>query len=174
MKNLIALALSFVLSFLLGFGSEFLAKNLYYHAEAISNGKPMPPTSQWVFEHLARWENGSILFIFMLPWAALLLHCVSAPREISPTERSVRSLNGFMYFALSEGLLFVFFTLSSILPVVDHYNPGPDATPPSAYIPHVLLLALLVSAIIVAVRRFLWRRRDEREEGNGSGKTTHE
>jgi len=170
MKNLVGLALSFVLCFLLGFGSEFLARDLYYHAEAISNGKPMPSTSQWVFEHLAKWGNGSILFIFMLPWAALLLHGVSAPAEIGPTERSMRSLNGFMYFALSEALLFVFFTLSSILPVVDHYSAGPGPSPASAYVPHVLLLGVLATAIVVAVRRVFLQRRDDRESDNGSGK----
>jgi hypothetical protein len=74
MKSFITLTLSFVISLLLGFGSEFLAANLYYHAKATSNGKPMPTVSQWVFEHLAKWENGGILCIFMLPWALLLLY----------------------------------------------------------------------------------------------------
>lgn len=159
---ILAFVLSFTLAFILGVVVEMTAPQLYYHAQQIHQGKPLSPVSEWSFQYFAGWRNGNLLCIFILPWALLLLYSLLSPRVGSSIDRGVRLLYGFICFAISEAILFLFFGLSSLLPFIPNYSIISDHVPVGAYIPHVLLLIIFVSVITtVFIRGLRWRNKRE-------------
>jgi hypothetical protein len=159
MKKITLFTLSFILSFILGVVAEGIPSNLYYYAVSMSNGKPMPRITVWIFNHFAIWENGGLLCIFILPWALVLLYSLLAPRDSSSVERSVRLLYGFLCFASCEMILFVVILLSSFLPFIPLNKGVAPEAPASAYIPHLLLLIVSAAIVFIAVMHIVSRFR---------------
>ena len=158
MKRIAPFTLSFVLVLLLGFIAEMMAQELFYQAESILGSKPFPPTTEWIFDTFAVWGNGSILCLFLIPWALLLFYALVGPCERGPVERDIRLLYGFVAFAIGEAILFVFFTTSSLLPFLEIWKGFSPKPPASAYVPHILLCAVFFGVIIAAIRRSVRRR----------------
>jgi hypothetical protein len=153
MKKNIPFTLSLTLCLVCGFIAEVIANDLYYYAKSISDGKPMPPPTTWIFDHLAVWSNGSLICIFLLPWALLVLFCALTSTGSSDADRAARFCYGFICFALSEALLFVLVVFISLMPFIPiHKGMSPEA-PIAAYVPHFLLLAVAVAIAVATVIR---------------------
>ena len=153
MKKVIPFTPSLILCLVFGFIAEVIVDNLYYYAESISGGKPMPHLTKWLFDCFAVWSNGSLFCIFLLPWALLVLFSVLTPPGCSDADRCVRLWYGFMCFAISEALLFTIVTFSSLMPFIPLWKGMSPKAPITAYVPHFLLLAVAVGICAVAVAR---------------------
>jgi hypothetical protein len=135
--------------------------NLIYHAKQLSGGKPMPMVTDWIFQHIAHWMNGSVLCLFLLPWA-LLLSCAT---RAWPSRRTTGAcprcafLTPVAIFVLSEMLLCVIFVFAILLPFVVTYRvwPNSDEIPLTACIPQLLLLLIFAAAVITPIVRVIRR-----------------
>jgi hypothetical protein len=156
MKRILPFTLSFFLASILGIIPEMTYRDVYeYYVDEVAHGKPMPPVSEWIWQIFARWDNGSIYFLFQIPWVLLLLYDLLAPRQLAPADRSMRLLYGFLCFALLEMILFVFFVFHAIFPYITRYirANGEDGGPAIVYLPHFILLAGILAVMIVGLRR---------------------
>ena len=155
-----AFVLSFVLSYSCGSIVEDDSRNLYIYAKQTLGGKPFPDVTEWVFNTFAKWGRGSIVCLFLIPWALLLLYSLLGPRGGSSVDRGIRLLFGFLCFALTEAFLLLLFMVSSLHPFVPFYLEYLDMLPPtpaSAYIPHFILFSAF--AVVIAVASWqAWQR----------------
>lgn len=160
-KKTIVFALSFILIFLVGAAADLLNGQLYYHAETLFCGRPLPPLTKWVFEHFSQGSYAGILCLFILPWALFLLWTVW-----SRTVKRDSWLFGFACLAAIEMILLALFALSTALPfipvrqsLVGGGSPMLRDVPLTNYLPAWLLLVVIVMAAIASSIRFFQRLR---------------
>jgi hypothetical protein len=161
MNKVALLGLALLFALCAGVLAEMSTGNLIYHAKLLSGGKPMPLVTEWIFQHIAHWMNGSVLCLFLLPWA-LLLSCAT---RAWPSRRTTAAcshcafLTPVAIFVLSEMFLGVIFVFAILLPFVVNYRvwPHSDEIPLTACIPQFLLLLIFTAAVITPIIRTLRR-----------------
>ncbi len=135
-ERLAAFALSLLLVCISGTLEEVTSSNLYYLAEKLDQGKPLPRLTEWIFQHIGHWSDCGIVCIFILPWMLLVLYNIASVPGKAETQH-YKLIYGFICFASIEGALFLIFTFSSLFPFIPNYgNYGlkPAGLPAEAYV----------------------------------------
>jgi hypothetical protein len=154
MKHVVPLTLAFILTVMLGAIAELCGYHLVFHAQSISEGKPLPPLSEWLYDNFGRWHNGAILSLFLIPWAAwLVLTILVRPRSgVQSTECTF--WYAFALWALVEAILFTFVLFCSAWPLLPYYiTPLEETHPLRAYLPQLILATIGLLAIGAAITR---------------------
>jgi hypothetical protein len=155
MKQSIPLFLAFVLALMLGIIADWCCYDVIVYAREISGGKPLPPLTEWLFNHLGRWHNGSVLAIFLIPWGAWMVVSLWVRRAPSSQASALRFSYGFACWALVEAILFGFFLFFSLLPLLPHYITAiGEECPMGAYVPHWILGTMALAALGISIARF--------------------
>jgi hypothetical protein len=158
MKSLILL-FALISAFLAGCITESLSEDLFYYARDITpHGKPMPPISEWLFDHFGRWHNGGLMTLFIIPWALLVLYQVLP--SAAPEDRHLRFFSAVLCFAFVEASLFLFLIFAALLPIVPHYiTSWNDVVPLTAYTPQFILTVLAIAIVAAPLRRVVRLKR---------------